>query len=253
MALSRTRAVARADGDRHKGQLLVSPLIQILHLINGARQANGLAVIIDVCRAFSIAAYVMAQGAKEIFPVSTVDEAKKLAQRYAGSLLIGEVGAKKIDGFDFGNSATEILNKDFSERSVVQRTSAGTQGIVNAKHADEILTGAFVNAGAIVRYIKKFSPPKVSLVCMGWEGAHRCEEDTLCAEYIRDIILGADVDFTRIVKRIESSETGEKFKDPNRPWMPESDLNLCLRLDAFNFVLRNEPTQGRPRLSRFEI
>lgn len=122
---------------------MTTPSIQILHLIDGARQATGLAVIIDVCRAFSVAAYVMAQGAQEIFPVGTVEEAKELGKRYAGSLLIGEIGAKKIEGFDFGNSPTEVRNKNFSGKSIVQRTSAGTQGIINATHADAILTGAF--------------------------------------------------------------------------------------------------------------
>lgn len=227
--------------------------IQILHLIKGARCATGITVIIDVCRAFSVAAYVMSNGAREIFPVGTVDEAYQLRERFPGSLLIGEVHGRKGAGFDFGNSPTEVLHQDFTGRTVVQRTSAGTQGIVNAKQADTIITGAFVNAGAIIRFIKKKAPTTVSLVCMGWEAAHECVEDTLCAQFIRDGILGTETDFSIVVDQIRQSETGLKFRDPKRPWMPESDLGLCLELDAIDFVLRCESSHGQPRLLRLEV
>jgi phosphosulfolactate phosphohydrolase-like enzyme len=39
--------------------------------------------------------------------------------------------------------------------------------LANAKDADELIPGSFVNAEAIVAYIKKKAPEKVSLVCMG--------------------------------------------------------------------------------------
>ena len=47
--------------------------IEILDLIEGAKQARGLAVIIDVFRAFSTACYVVRNGAKEIIPVGNVE------------------------------------------------------------------------------------------------------------------------------------------------------------------------------------
>ena len=42
---------------------------QILQLIDGAKSARGLTVIIDVFRAFSVEAYLFAQGADKIIPV----------------------------------------------------------------------------------------------------------------------------------------------------------------------------------------
>ncbi len=47
--------------------------IKILHLINGAKQAKGLAVIIDVFRAFSTACYVFGNGAKKIIPIGDIE------------------------------------------------------------------------------------------------------------------------------------------------------------------------------------
>ena len=48
--------------------------IKILHLIDGAKQAEGLTVIIDVFRAFSLECYLYNMGVKEIRPVGTIEE-----------------------------------------------------------------------------------------------------------------------------------------------------------------------------------
>ena len=55
--------------------------VDILDLIEGAIQARGLTVIIDVFRAFSTACYVVQNGAREIIPVGDVDLAYKLKEK----------------------------------------------------------------------------------------------------------------------------------------------------------------------------
>ena len=62
--------------------------IQILHLVEGAKQARGLAVIIDVFRAFSTACYIMNNGAEKILPVSEVSEAFQLKKK-SPDLILG--------------------------------------------------------------------------------------------------------------------------------------------------------------------
>ena len=49
--------------------------IEIYHLIDGARLADGLVVVIDVFRAFSMECYLYALGAAEIRPVGSIEEA----------------------------------------------------------------------------------------------------------------------------------------------------------------------------------
>ena len=49
--------------------------IRINHLIEGAKRAEGLVVIIDVFRAFSLECWLFAMGAKEIRPVGAIEEA----------------------------------------------------------------------------------------------------------------------------------------------------------------------------------
>jgi len=46
---------------------------------------------------------------------------------------MGERKGKKLPGFDYGNSPTEIQAIDFSGKTVIQTTSAGTRGFADAK------------------------------------------------------------------------------------------------------------------------
>ncbi len=212
--------------------------VRILHLIEGAKQARGLTVIIDVFRAFSVACYVFGNGAKKIIPVGAIDIAYKLKNKNPKFILIGERGGKKPDGFDYGNSPTQIKNINFTNKTVIQTTSAGTQGIANATNADEILTGSFVNVQAIINYIKKQNPKEVSLVAMGSHGTSISDEDTLCAEYIKNALENKTNDFLKIVHHLREYKSAHKFFDPTIDWAPESDFDLCLSLNKFNFVLK---------------
>lgn len=211
--------------------------IEILHLIDGARKATGLTVIIDVFRAFSTACYVFAQGALRVIPVGDIDLAYELKKKNPELLLLGERKGRKPPGFDYGNSPKEIDAVDFTNRTIVQTTSAGTQGIANAYKADKIITGSFVNANAIVSYIKSKDPEQVSLVCMGQEAIEPSEEDTLCAQFIKDSLIGKDTDFELIRTHLRKCRSAAKFFDPMETWAPEHDFDLCLSLGRFNFVL----------------
>jgi len=217
--------------------------IKIFQLITGAKQAKGLTVIIDVFRAFSVACYVFGNGAKKIIPVGDISVAYTLKKNNSSFLLIGERKGKKPKGFDYGNSPTQIENVNFSNKTIIHTTSAGTQGIVNASNADEIITGAFVNAQAVINYIKKQNPKEVSLVAMGSMGIFTSDEDILLAKYIKNALEGKPNDFSEIVKHLKNCISARKFFDPAKVWAPERDFDLCLSLNKFNFVLKVEPYQ----------
>jgi 2-phosphosulfolactate phosphatase len=218
--------------------------IEILDLIEGAKQARGLTVIIDVFRAFSTACYVVRNGAREIIPLGDVDLAYQLKEQNPNFVLMGERKGKKLPGFDYGNSPTEIQTIDFSGKTVIQTTSAGTQGFANAKDADELISGSFVNAGAIVSYIKKKSNEKVSLVCMGTWAVKPNDEDSLCAEYIADRLNHQEVDKKEIYRRLRNSKTARIFFDPAVNWAPETDFDFCLNIGLCDFVLKAEKIEN---------
>lgn len=217
--------------------------IRILHLVEGAREAAGLTVIIDVFRAFTMACFFIGNGAERIIPIGDLDLAYRLKKRYPGFILVGERQGRILPGFAHGNSPTHIETLDFTGKTILQTTSAGTQGIANARGAEEIITGSFVNAGAIIDYIRRRAPREVSLVCMGHEAVRPTEEDSLFAEYVRDILEGRTPDFPGIVNAVRET-SGRRFFDPsNFASEPPRDFDLSLELDRYDFVLR----AGKPR------
>jgi 2-phosphosulfolactate phosphatase len=212
--------------------------IEILEFTDGARKAEGLAVIIDVFRAFSVVCYIIAEGASRIIPVAEIEDAFLLKKKFPGAILIGEREEKKIEGFDLGNSPTHILCADLKGKTIIHCTTAGTNGLINAVNASEVITGSFVNADAIVNYIKSSGHKKVSLVAMGYRAKETADEDIFCAEYIRDKLTGVETDFdsTRTILQLSA---GQRFFNPsNLKHSPPSDFFLCTDLNRFEFVLK---------------
>jgi 2-phosphosulfolactate phosphatase len=214
--------------------------IDILQLVKGARDARGLTIVIDVFRAFSAACYVAGNGARQIICSGGVETAFSLKAEHPDYLLMGERNERMVEGFDYGNSPFQVESLNFKGKTVVQTTSAGTQGLVNAIHADEILTGSFVNVDAIVNHIRRRSPAQVSLVCMGYAARHPIEEDTLCAEYIRMKLLGETPEYQEMTETIRRTSGKRFFVAGHQDYAPSTDFYLCLDLNRFNFILRAE-------------
>lgn len=214
--------------------------IKILHMVDGAKEATGITVIIDVFRAFTVEAYLMNNGAEKLIPVGDMQIAYDYKEKNKDCILVGERRGKILPGFDYGNSPSQIQNVDFSGKVVLHTTSAGTQGIANAKNADEVLTGSLVNAKAIAKYIKMKAPKDVSLVCMGLEAKSQTEEDNLCAYYIKSLLEGKNIELDKEIENLKVT-SGAKFFDKNQQDVfPEPDFYLSTEVNKFNFVLKVE-------------
>src|SRR4030088_2359944 len=99
-------------------------LVEIVHAlgIEGARQARGNVVVIDVLRSFTVSAYALAGGARECRLVSTIEEARALAATIPGAILCAEVDALPVEGIPISNSPTQIREVDLKDRVLVQRS-----------------------------------------------------------------------------------------------------------------------------------
>ena len=228
--------------------------IRILQLIDGARAARGLTVVIDVFRAFSLEAYLLAGGAEKILPVGDAALAYRLKAEHPEFLLAGERHGRILPGFDFGNSPSEASALDVKGKTVVHTTSAGTQGIANAIYADEILGCSLVNARVTAEYIRKSGAEKVSLVCMGLEALAPTEEDTLCARYIKNLLENKPLDLPLEIEQLKYT-SGAKFFDPKQnDVFPKGDFAMCTDADRFDFVLKLvKPQEGMPYMTRQSV
>lgn len=228
--------------------------IEVLDHVAGARAARGIAVVIDVFRAFTVAPHAFDRGAARVLPVGEISDARELGQRFPGAILAGERHARRLPGFDAGNSPTEIRALDLRGKVFVHTTHAGTQGLVSAVAADEVLTGAFVNLLAIARYLALQACGRVSLVRMGHEARERCAEDDLCAEFLRCILRGESPPPGDLRECLRDSPAARKFFDPACDWAPRTDFEYCTEIDRFDFVLRLRRVPGEPlELERIEV
>ena len=221
--------------------------IHLYELLEGAGKARGLTVIIDVFRCFSLECYLFDQGAERILAAGAVEEALALHERFPDAVLFGERHGRKLPGFAYGNSPSQSLCEDFTGKTIIHTTSAGTQGVKQAVNASEIITGALVNAKAVADYIRSRDPKEVSIVAMGVFGQKSSEEDVLCAEYIRALLLGEAESFPlrERIEDLKNVRAGAKFfNEEEQDVYPRDDFFLCTKTDIFPFVIRMEQKDG---------
>lgn len=134
---------------------------------------GGIAVIIDVLRASTTMAWALAAGATGIVPCASIDEARAAAAARPGSLLGGERGGVRIEGFDLGNSPAEYTTAAVGGKVVVFTTTNGTRALKRSLQAERVVVGALANLSAVVKVVLGSGLP-VHLVCAG-TGVHRRE------------------------------------------------------------------------------
>jgi 2-phosphosulfolactate phosphatase len=211
--------------------------------------STGLVVVIDVIRAFTSAAFALSRGAEWIVPVGTIEEAIEYKRLNPGSLACGEVNGLPFPGFDFGNSPTQIMSLDLTGRTIAQRTSAGTQGVVRSTAADTLFAASFVVAAATVDCIRALSPESITFVITGqvFDGG---AEDLACAAYLEACLSGLAPDPSPYLDQVRQSHDARIFYDPSRPDFPESDIIYCTNLDRFEFAMPIRRDNGLPFIQK---
>lgn len=209
--------------------------------------ARGVVVAVDVVRAFTTAAYAFGAGARQILLAGTVDEALGLRSKFPGSLLMGELNGLPVKGFDLWNSPVQITRTDLRGKTLVQRTSAGTQGIVCSTAAERLFGASFAVAGATARAVQQSGFKEVTFVITGErlvEGFF-APEDRACAQYIARLLQGGAPDPR------DYMDWASTFLETRLNGEPEAvrrafaeDLVYCTQTDRFSFAMQVERRDG---------
>jgi 2-phosphosulfolactate phosphatase len=196
----------------------------------------GCVVVIDVLRAFTTAAHAFHAGAARISLVDTIEAAFALRDRTQNSLLMGEERGVHIPGFDFENSPVEISTADLNGRALIQRTSAGTQGVVACRGVETLLAASFVCAAATARYLAQTWPSELTFIITGASARRDGEEDRAAAEYIAALVVGDQPNPEPFLARAMQSDAAQLFIDLGTP-KATADLSACLRADTHDFAM----------------
>jgi len=151
--------------------------------------SNKVVVVIDVLRATSVMVHGMSQGALEIFPVLTVEEAFQLVKTFppGTTLLGGEKDTRRIKGFDLGNSPREYISEKVKGKRLILRTTNGTKVFHLVSSGREIMVGSFFNIGTVAQRCLELDKD-LFLFPSGDEGNFSLE-DTVCGGMLIDLIL----------------------------------------------------------------
>lgn len=216
--------------------------------LDGARAARGLVVVIDVLRAFTVSAFALAGGAQECRLVGGVEEALELSARLPGSVVSAEVEGLPVEGVPVSNSPTMVRDLDLRGRTLVQRTSSGTQGVLAATGAERLYAGSLVVAAATAEVIRSSGAGLVTLVASGWDRGH--PEDEACARYIESLVFERPADLDQLLAPLRASERYRQFAAGEWPGLPASDVELALGADRFDFAMPVTRDDLGLRLSR---
>jgi len=208
-------------------------VLNIIHAtgIEGAYQARGITVVIDVLRAFTVSAYALHGGARECRLVKTVAEARALAASTPGSVICAEEEGFPVEGIPISNSPTKIRELDLSGRVLIQRSSAGTQAVAAVQGRD-IFAASLVVAGATVQACLLRKPETLTLVA---SADH--PEDHACAAYMDALIRGETPDLERLLHPLRETDRYRTVAGGGWPGFPATDLELSLQADVFDFSM----------------
>jgi 2-phosphosulfolactate phosphatase len=213
----------------------------------------GAVVAVDVIRAFTTAAYAFAAGARHIFLVDSVVEAMLLKNTDPEVLVMGEDHGRRPAEFDFSNSPVEVAAADLDGRVLVQRTSAGTRGVVAARSATRLWCASLVCASATAAAVRGSGLGDPTYVITGnvqdnpdLNGA----DDLATAHLIERARLGHDLDADRTSRVVASSDEARRTLTLGEGHVDPDDIVYATRVDAFDFAMEVTRVGDRLRLDK---
>ncbi len=215
--------------------------------------ATGAVVVIDVLRAFTTAAYAFAGGAASIYVVRGVEEALAFKQENPMALAMGEDRGRRPDGFDLSNSPAAVRRAGLDGRTIVQRTSAGTQGIFAADRAARRWAGSLVVASATAAAVNNAGcgdPIYVITGCFEDRPELLGGDDRATASFIEEVRRGGSPNADDVARSVLVSPEAVRTLSAGAGHADPADIELAVAVDAFDFAMEVEQDSLGTRLVR---
>lgn len=210
---------------------------QAIALLPERDLSGHIAVTIDVFRATSTIVTGLANGAAAFFPIATVEEGLALKQKDPDALLAGERKGEPPAGFDLGNSPREFTAERVAGKRILHTTTNGTQALVASRNAKHIITAAWLNLAAVVRFLKESESP-VLLLCAGTGRSFAMEDAALAGAILQD--LNVDHPACSIYRSLATREPESLYESRNGHSLVNAnrlgDLEWCVMKNKYDLV-----------------
>ncbi len=237
--------------------------------LNERRLRHATCVVFDILRATSSIVSALANGARAVIPVQTIEEAVEAKRVNPSVLLAGEREGYRITSkltgsidFDFGNSPREFTGAAVNEKTLIMTTTNGTRALKACHGARETLASSFLNLHSTIAYLRSGPVQDLFIVCSGTH-EEASLEDTLAAGALADALwplltsshISDSAQIARLIyQRFEHDLLNAMtFARNGRRLLaiPElrDDLSFCMQRDVFSVIARMEENGCVVRLS----
>ena len=210
----------------------------------------GVCVVVDVIRASTTLVALAGSGDPQVWVAKDIETARKAAARLgAGTVLCGESGGEKPDGFDLGNSPREIADTSLHGRKVVFATTNGSRALHRWSASRRTFVAALRNVGAAARRALEAArgqpeeQTEISIVCAGRSGEVALDDVYTAGEMVRRMLrirpnveLDESATLAMIVKQAyRTPYEALKVSRSARMLEPlglQEDVRFCAELDA---------------------
>lgn len=223
----------------------------LLHLYD---LSGRVVVIIDVFRATSTMAAVLHLGAHQIIPVDQVDACIQLGNEIPNSITAGERDGKVAPGLQHGNSPLEYSAEFIRNKTMVLTTTNGTRLLHQCLQADDIITGSFLNLGAVCDYLIQQKKP-VLLACASWKDRYNLEDSLFAGAVFQQVKehFSMNCDSTRAAAHLYQKAQNDLYgfiQDSSHflrlsAYGLQRDMEYCCGINTHNVLIRLEEDHGR--------
>jgi 2-phosphosulfolactate phosphatase len=224
----------------HQIETIISPALFHLHEEGIAHKH---VVVIDILRATTTICVAFANGAKEILPVASPEEAAAMQKQ--GWIAAAERNGETVPGFDLGNSPQDYRVETVSGRKIALTTTNGTRALQMSSAASHVWVGSFLNAQTLCDRLIDDNRD-VLLFCAGWKDKFNLE-DTVFAGYLASLLSEhfsitddatlAAIDLYKLAAAdlkgyLQKASHVNRFKSLHI----ETDLEACLKLNTLSVL-----------------
>src|SRR5207253_7343373 len=149
-------------------------------------------VVVDVLRATSTICQAIASGYGRVLCCAEIDEARELATSEGPAKLAGERRLQHIEGFDFGNSPSELDGEPAAETLILTTTNGTRLLVAAAERFEVVLVGSLLNLVAVAAAARE-TGEDVAVLCAGVLG-ELALDDAYCAGRIVSVLGGEHMD-----------------------------------------------------------